>query len=152
MKNIILSISIMLLTICGCQNGFSIDPTTNKIILPPAIENTLARLDTMAESMPVVLENTQEILDTPAGKLIPEPVKNVVGVGLLGISSIAAWYLNMRKNLFKTGFDELAMANELAYANGGDKKILMDAESKALNPRTLKLMKSEGYKRRIIDG
>jgi len=142
---------ILLVLVAGCQNGFTIDPTTKKIILPPNIEKTLARLDVMAESIPVIVENTQEILDTPAGKLIPEPIKTIGGTGLLALQGVGLWWLSMRKKLFQTGFNELAMANELYYVNGGDKKVMQDAESRAINPPTLKLMNKEGFKHRIIN-
>lgn len=144
----------LILCLCGCGSGLQFRPQEQKpfAITNPNTAKIFERIDAVAESVKPLTVAVEKFIESPVvDAIIPPPIRQ--GLNLAGVSliALATWYLNSRKNLFKNGFNELAMANEWYYTNGGDSKVMMDAESRAINPPTIKLMRKEGYRTRIIN-
>lgn len=150
---IIIVIIFIALNCIGCS-GLSYRPYNRKplTIADPNTTILFDKMDAFAESIKPFTLTVEKIITTPVvDSFLPKPVKNAIYFVGANLIAGAGWYLNKRKNLFKSGFNELAMANELFHTNGDNSKEMLDAESRAINPPTLKLMKAEGYRRRVID-
>lgn len=140
---------LLLVCIAGCGTTMSIDPITSQPQFTPSqdTEIILQKIDNFAESIPVMTEAVETTLETPAGKLVPEPIKNILSLIGFGLVSLSTLYLNARKNMFKRGMTELAYSNKiLIEAKPETKSDVLAAEASALNPPTLKLLAKEGLK------
>jgi len=102
----------------------------------------LAKVDSVAEAAGDVSAAGQGVLVSPVGVFIPEPYRTVGELILGGLSVLSAYWLNKRKNEYKTGLIEMDYAEKIFKETDltGNKELDV-AKAAALNPPTVKLIK-----------
>jgi len=148
MRNAIYITIIVTFAVSGCS-GLQYRPQEQKpfVITDPNIAIAFEKIDAVAESVKPLTIAVEKFINTPVvDAVIPKPIK--AGIGVVGASliSVAGWYLNHRKNLFKNGFNELAETDELFMAESSkENKNLQIAAMQTIKAPTRKLLKKQGF-------